>query len=408
MKLTWLTALTVPVALVPALWSTARAQGTQMDAVHGRLARVQSGDPDDDADSKGQSFDAEAWRKRLKQSDLDARQRDFDALVKRARREKNVREAIDRWAHDSSDGDLAWTSRLLQREVDAQRKRSSARANDLSSGRANDLSGNGDGTPDWDNFQNRFNELQKQFGGMDSQFGRLQNELDRMMREQPQFHWTTPGSGGSSSTAKSFTLQVGPDGVTCRVRENVDGKEQTKEYKAESMEALLDAHPELRDQIGVSGNGFGWNGPLFHGGQGFTWGDGNSRDNLNRLGRPFTGAPTTDILGVEFSKLAPEESKALNLEPERGLHVERVLPGTIAQILGIRRGDLLIEMNGVPLYGGDDVSKVLRERTPDAEVVVVLIDGKGQRRTLTWKPANDAGQSAAPPSDSKREPSKKF
>jgi hypothetical protein len=407
MKLTWLTALTVPVALVPALWSTAQAQGTPTDTAHGRMARVQSGG-DDDADSKGQSFDAEAWRKRLKQADLDARQRDFDALVKRARREKNVREAIDRWAHDSSDGDLAWTSRLLQREVEAQRKRSTARANDVPSGRANDPFANGGGTPEWDDFQNRFNELQKKFGGMDSQFGRLQDELERMLREQPQFHWTTPGGGGGSSTAKSFTLQVGPDGVTCRVRENVDGKEQTKEYEAESMESLLDAHPELRDQIGIAGNGFGWNGPLFHGGQGFTWGDGTSRDNPNRLGRPLTGAPPTDTLGVEFSKLAPEELKALNLEPERGLHVERVVPGSIAQILGIRRGDLLIEMNGVPLYGRDEVSKLLHERTPDAEVVVVLIDGKGQRRTLTWKPANDSGQSAAPPSDSKREPSKKF
>jgi hypothetical protein len=397
MKLNWLTALTVPMTLVPALCTSVHAQSGKADAAHGRLVRVGGDDDADDGDSKSQSFDADAWRKRLKQPDLDARQHDFDALVKRARREKSVREAIDRWAHDSADSDLAWTSRLLQREIEAQRKRSTGRANDsLGNGGAN--------APGWDDLQSRFDELEKQFGGMDSQFGRLQEELDRMLRDQPQFHGSTPGAGGSS-TAKSFTLQVGPDGVTCRVRENIDGKEQTKEYKAESLEALLDAHPELRDQIGASGNGLGWSGGLFHGGQGFTWGDGGSK---HALRAPLSGNPRTDMLGIEFSKLSPDESKSLNLEPERGLHVDRVVPGTIAQILGIRRGDTLIEMNGVPLYGKDDVSKLMRERAPDAEVVVVLIDEKGQRRTLTWRPASEGEQGSATSPSTKRDPSKKF
>ena len=74
------------------------------------------------------------------------------------------------------------------------------------------------------------------------------------------------------------------------------------------------------------------------------------------------------------------------MDPELGLHVDSVTPGTIAHVLGIKRGDLVIELNGPPLYGAQDVSKTLSAREKDADVVVVLIDKKGQRRTLTWKP----------------------
>ena len=166
------------------------------------------------------------------------------------------------------------------------------------------------------------------------------------------------------------------------------------------MDALLDAHPELRDRIQTGRGRFGWNGPLFQD-------DNDSQDGLLRLARPSSGAPSTDIFGVEFSKLDPQRLKELNLEPERGLHVERIVPGTIAQILGVKRGDLLIEMNGIPLFAGEDVSRALRERAPDGELVVTLIDGKGQRRTLTWKPAAENDQEKSAPRGAKKEETRK-
>jgi hypothetical protein len=387
MKLSWLAIGLVPALSASLLWTPNPALGAQSDTAHGHLTRVNSpsADPVDDS----QRFDRDAWRRRLTQSDLDARQREFEALADRARRDKSVREIVDGWAHDTSNADLAWTSRLLLREIDSQPPK---------------FGGQGfGGTPgfggmhDWSDLQSRFDQLERQFGGMDSTFGDLQQELERLRREPllpPNSGPNAAGGTTGKSSSQSFTLQVGPDGVTCRIQEDVDGKKQTKEYKAESLEALLDAHPELRDRIQAGHGRFGWTGPLFSDGS-------ESPGELRRLARPFSGAPPTDIFGVEFSKLAPEKLKELNLEPERGLHVERTVPGTIAQVLGVKRGDLLIEMNGIPLYAGEDVSRALRERAPDGELVVTLIDGKGQRRTLTWKPSTEPEQDkSAPPSGS--------
>ncbi len=389
MKLTWLALGMVPALSASWLSTASPALGGEQGDEHGRLTHVQP-KSDDDAD-EAHPFDREGWQKRLLQSDLDARQHDFDELARRARRDKEVRKIVEGWSRDSGNADLAWTSRLLLREIDSGAARSGMR---------------GFGAmPNWNDLQSQFDDLQRQFGGMDSTFGNLQQELDRLRHEPLLAPRTAPNSanGSSKSSSQSFTLQVGPDGVTCRIRENVDGKEQTKEYKADSLDALLDAHPELRDRI-QSGHGrFGWNSPFFS--------DESSGDEdsggLRRLARPSSGAPPTDIFGVEFSKLPPDKLKELNLEPERGLHVERVVPGTIAQILGVKRGDLLIEMNGIPLYAGEDVSRALHERAPNGDLTVTLIDGKEQRRTLTWRPSPEREQPKSSPRNETKEETRK-
>ena len=88
------------------------------------------------------------------------------------------------------------------------------------------------------------------------------------------------------------------------------------------------------------------------------------------------------------------DASALGLQPEQGLRVERVVPGTIAQILGLRRGDAVVELDGQPIRSSDDVKRVLAERKADQELVVSVIDGKDQRRTLRWKPSDGAKSSA--------------
>jgi S1-C subfamily serine protease len=94
------------------------------------------------------------------------------------------------------------------------------------------------------------------------------------------------------------------------------------------------------------------------------------------------------VLGIYSQKLTPEQAKELELEPEQGLRIERVEPGTIAQILGVRRGDTLVELNGKAIYSTDDVRKVLKERKTDEDLSVTLIgEGSHERRTLRWSPS---------------------
>jgi len=90
---------------------------------------------------------------------------------------------------------------------------------------------------------------------------------------------------------------------------------------------------------------------------------------------------------VAIVPLSAEEATALGLEPGVGLRIERVEPGSIAQQLGLQRGHVLLEMNGVSLRSRDDVSRQLQAREERGPVEVIVIDRWGQRRTRSWKPA---------------------
>jgi S1-C subfamily serine protease len=99
----------------------------------------------------------------------------------------------------------------------------------------------------------------------------------------------------------------------------------------------------------------------------------------------------TDVLGVYSQKLDPEQSKALGLPPEQGLSIERVEPGTIAQVIGLMRGDTLVTINSQPIYAVEDVRRILQERAADQELMIEIIaagssDPQTSRRTLRWTP----------------------
>jgi hypothetical protein len=217
---------------------------------------------------------------------------------------------------------------------------------------------------------------------MDLRFEDLRSRLDDMLRNQPPL---TDLKGGSTQQYQGYKLQVGPDGVSLDATEkDADGKLQTKTYKAKDMDELLQNYPELRERIGAD---------MHFDLQGLPGQDGRTLDedlpdgNWLRNARP-SQQPPTDVLGIYSSKLAPERAKELGLQPEQGLRVERVEPGTIAQVLGIRRGDTIVELDGKPIYTTDDVRKTLQSRKSDEDVVVTLIgDGEKDRRTLRWSPS---------------------
>ena len=347
------------------------------DEHHQGLVRVQTDDSDD---AEGAEFDRKDWQTRLSSRDLERRERDFDRMVDLARSNTEARAALEDWSKSTSDAELAWTSRLALREVE--------RRGDRGFG----VMPHGWQGQDFGRLHSRMDDLERHFGDMQWFFGDMQNELQQLFQNHGNTWHFAPGQGQGQSRASSFSLKVEPDGVTCEVYEDVDGKQEKREYKAKTMEELLEANPELKDRIGISGTDGQWFAPGY-GGRVFRFGEPGAKSSGARAMAPG-GAPRTDILGIVFSKLAPDEARELGLDPELGLHVDSVTPGTIAHILGIKRGDLVIELNGTPLYGAQDVSKTLGARAKDADVAVVLIDKKGQRRTLTWKPTANGEDSS--------------
>ena len=60
----------------------------------------------------------------------------------------------------------------------------------------------------------------------------------------------SPGAGQPRMHLGTVTIDVQPEGVTVAVRErNARGEFRELKYAAASLDALLDEHPELRDQV---------------------------------------------------------------------------------------------------------------------------------------------------------------
>jgi S1-C subfamily serine protease len=77
-------------------------------------------------------------------------------------------------------------------------------------------------------------------------------------------------------------------------------------------------------------------------------------------------------LGIEVQDLTPDIASALALEGETGVVVTRVEPGSPADRAGIRRGDLIQELDRKPIQGLEDFRQKVEE-TSGKESILFLI-----------------------------------
>jgi hypothetical protein len=339
----WMTVAGAAVLALCLAGLTRAAAQSQTDPFgRGRLVRVGE-QPADEAEG----FDAERWRAELGVADLERREASYARLIEIARRSPAARAALDEWA--AEDGELAWTARMARREL----------------GRGTAFGWLGHAAPGRRGmglFGER--ELQERL-----------RAIEDMLNDVP-----APGAVGSVHERQSYSIEVGPDGARVKVQEETDGEEQTREYEGGSLDEILRANPELKDTIQLR--------PLDFDGQTLF---GRLFDRDPGDGRPLQlfgpGEPPTHVLGIELDTPTAEQAAELGLEPGLGLWVRRTVPGTIAHILGLKRGDVVVELNQIPIYSGGDISRVLEERLPEAPVAVTIVDSKGKRRTLTWRPS---------------------
>ena len=311
------------------------------------------------------SLDADACRKALRSEDHQVREAEYDRLIHAALRDPDLRGLVRSWADEP--GDLGWTARLALREI--------ALREELQGGNEG-LLGRSDDFP----------------FAMRSPFGRspwpdqrmfqdLEDELKQLFEQGPfqQIQPGQPGQRGVFGEHKSFRMESTPDGVRVEVREETEDGEDVKTYEADSLEDLYEQHPELRDvmQGGLGGTGrFDFGRDL-----------GGIFDRLRGpLGRSRYGPNSTDRLGILMREPGSWSASVEGIEPGIGLYVERVFPGTLADVLGIQPGDIVISLNGRDLHGGADVRATLEARDPTDEVKATVVDTSGKRRELSWKP----------------------
>ncbi len=298
------------------------------------------------------SFDATAAAKALRSDDLKARLEAYEGVLRDARHDEGVRATLERWSQDTGQLELAWTAQLLLRELQAR-----------------------PATKSWDPFHMAPFTL----GFPKSPFGDLDDLFEELLPGgRPTFpgqDLVDPGQGfslppGSSSRSEGFSMESGPEGVRVELRKTVDGEEQVQTYEADSLQELLQAHPELEQQIQAKGH-LG----SFH------------------LGGSFGGLQSvwrTDRLGVQVLDSQAFTRRVPGLSEGVGLEVVRVLPGSLAEALGLRVGDVVTYINGKTIHSAQDVKSALAERLADEEVSVEVIDEHDVTRTCTWSPEPEA------------------
>ena len=353
----------------------------------GKLIRVEitdeSGGPAGEA--PGGDLDLEQVVTLLTATDLDHRERNFDDIVRAARVDREILKVLSDLAESRIDLDLAWTARLALREV--------RRSPRIQQG------------VDTQPFAFRIPgalELQElllpglEDGGSFGLFG-------------PGF----PGSGffgpGAQGRSQSVEIRQEDGEFLLRIHESENGEEtSTREFRGESLEAILEANPALREEMNIGAEGV-------PGGLRFRMGpasvseqwmkmlrelqEGGSSDPLGLRATPNperlkeflvplrSSRPANPrILGVRVGPVSQDRREELGLEAGVGLDVGYVEPGSMAHLMGVEQGSVLLELNEQPLRAAEDITTQLRARGPKEPVHILWIDGAGEKRTNVWRP----------------------
>ena len=89
------------------------------------------------------------------------------------------------------------------------------------------------------------------------------------------------------------------------------------------------------------------------------------------------GKVTRGWLGVMIQKITPDLAESFSLKDNKGALVGDVIPEGPAAKAGIKRGDVIVEFNGLKVKNMKQLPKIVAQTTPDTNVdVVVVRDGK--------------------------------
>jgi serine protease Do len=80
----------------------------------------------------------------------------------------------------------------------------------------------------------------------------------------------------------------------------------------------------------------------------------------------------SSYLGIGVLDITPERARMLNLKDVRGAEVARVDENGPAAKAGIKQGDIILEYNGTPLEGMEQLIRMVRETPPGRSIKVVV------------------------------------
>ncbi len=342
--------------------------------------------------------DTKDWQARLTNTDIDAREQAFDELVARARQDTSLSLALQSWSQDPAVPELAWCARMALRELHAKRSRPMAiawvprRGPDEGS-----LTEAQFGSSTAQSLESGAAPVPEQLRNLDP--GGVLPLADRRM-----LSLSAPRVFGMPVPPGSQHIEFQPEGVTLVVKQLDQGQVRVRKYADSSLESLLKAHPELRGMIPAlaSINTRQQSMTLLRQGNHMQGAAGQwmragvespgSTFQIVRGGAPrgaeanANDQPSRLILGVKVTALSLSEAEGRLLGPGVGLVIERREPGSIAEALDLRRGDILVELFGQQLCSAEEISRLLQENQGSA-VTVKFVDRDGIERERTYQPA---------------------
>lgn len=225
-----------------------------------------------------------SYRERLSVRDLDARTAAFDDIAAQAARDADARRALQSISEDTTDTELAFTARLALRESD--RIGTWGRAGTAFGGQGlqtptdpfdalrhqmdfvfgqdpflNDFFANdpfrskvfngkhGVFGPDPFAGQNPVEEMQKRIQRMQANADALRKRAGTGQPLKPNTGSPLGQNFGGLTSSSSMSIQMTNEGIRVELIEDDGTGPTTKTYEAPSKEALLKAHPELKDRL---------------------------------------------------------------------------------------------------------------------------------------------------------------
>ena len=98
-------------------------------------------------------------------------------------------------------------------------------------------------------------------------------------------------------------------------------------------------------------------------------------------------------LGIGVRDIDPDSAKKFNLKEVRGTEVTSVADDSPAAKAGLKQGDVILDFNGQPIEGGEQLSRMVRE-TPIGRQVRLGVWRNGSVQTLTATVETNKGMRA--------------
>jgi serine protease Do len=112
-----------------------------------------------------------------------------------------------------------------------------------------------------------------------------------------------------------------------------------------------------------------------------------AKDIMNQL--RTKGRVARGYLGISLGEITPELQEAWNLASDKGALVQEVLPGLPAETAGVKRGDVIVAVDGKRMETVDEVVRGVSSKEPGTTLKLTVLRN-GKEITLTAKLADRA------------------